>query len=274
MAVEGTEEEDIKEEDKIKLSLEIIFVRELKAFFSQIAKDNKDSILATGHEVSALKYEGQIRLMLEKHYRRVEESFSGKVGEELPEKEQKLSDEEKRLLVDLLMKWREDNSAISSGFIIDTTDRNLKSSIDQARNDITSNGIDPNNINLALIASAIFRKKNKTRPSLISETETQSASENTKFSDALVLSGFSGDGLRATTTENGDISTKRWRTVGDQRVRKIHAAVSGVEKPVDDVFIVGNEFLRYPGDRSLGATSKNLINCRCSLKYDIIRGNN
>jgi hypothetical protein len=32
---------------------------------------------------------------------------------------------------------------------------------------------------------------------------------------------------------------------------------------VDDVFTVGGERLRFPSDSSLGASAKNIINCRC-----------
>lgn len=66
---------------------------------------------------------------------------------------------------------------------------------------------------------------------------------------------------------------KAWITVGDERVRDSHVAagetygLEGAPIPVDQAFQLAGGQLRFPGDRSLGASLSELINCRCSLAY-------
>ena len=56
---------------------------------------------------------------------------------------------------------------------------------------------------------------------------------------------------------------KRWDAVNDHKTRPAHAQVDGKEIEFDKPFSVGGELMKFPGDRSLGATDKNIINCRC-----------
>lgn len=58
---------------------------------------------------------------------------------------------------------------------------------------------------------------------------------------------------------------KRWVSQRDEKVREAHDEADGQEVPVDEPFTVGGELLMYPGDTSLGATAKNIINCRCYI---------
>lgn len=82
-----------------------------------------------------------------------------------------------------------------------------------------------------------------------------------------------------TTIENGAINEvgnklekskrniwKRWKAVHDDKTRTQHAIADGKEVPFNKPFYVGGEYLMYPGDRSLGATDKNIINCRCRIE--------
>lgn len=54
---------------------------------------------------------------------------------------------------------------------------------------------------------------------------------------------------------------KRWSTMRDDRVRDWHDAAEGQLRPVNDAFVVGGEQLAFPGDASMGASLRNLINC-------------
>lgn len=64
--------------------------------------------------------------------------------------------------------------------------------------------------------------------------------------------------------------TKRWRSASDSRVRESHAALEGTAVPNDEPFIspLGSR-LMYPGDRSLGALAEDVIQCRCSVTYEV-----
>ena len=61
---------------------------------------------------------------------------------------------------------------------------------------------------------------------------------------------------------------KTWETFGDGKVRPSHKAVGGTRIPIDEPFTVGNSKLMFPNDTSLGADAEEIINCRCTLKFD------
>ena len=60
--------------------------------------------------------------------------------------------------------------------------------------------------------------------------------------------------------------TREWIATKDARTRHSHGAADGQRVGVDEPFTVGGEKLMFPGDGSLGASGKNLYNCRCSVK--------
>ena len=68
------------------------------------------------------------------------------------------------------------------------------------------------------------------------------------------------------------VKKKRWVTSGDSEVRRLHRDAGyryreGI--PVDQPFVLGGDFLMYPGDPN--GSAANIINCRCvqvSVKDD------
>lgn len=60
-------------------------------------------------------------------------------------------------------------------------------------------------------------------------------------------------------------ASKRWRTVGDGRVRATHSKAEGQTVPIDQPFSVGGSSLMYPGD-SNGAL-RETARCRCRLDF-------
>lgn len=54
-----------------------------------------------------------------------------------------------------------------------------------------------------------------------------------------------------------------WNSMEDSRVRKDHAIADKQTKPIDEPFTVGGSLLLYPGDTSLGASLRQIVNCRC-----------
>lgn len=74
------------------------------------------------------------------------------------------------------------------------------------------------------------------------------------------------DAVRANGAENS--VQKRWRTMGDERVRDTHAYLEGMTVPFDSRFYTyDNDSAEYPGGFSL---PENNINCRCVV--EVIRG--
>lgn len=60
---------------------------------------------------------------------------------------------------------------------------------------------------------------------------------------------------------------KRWITMRDKKVRETHKEVDGQIKAIDDLFYVGGSLMGYPRDGSLGASSSEIVGCRCSIEY-------
>lgn len=60
---------------------------------------------------------------------------------------------------------------------------------------------------------------------------------------------------------------KVWIDVRDSRERKTHLAVGGTIKKIDDAFLVGDSLMMFPKDTSMGASAKEIVNCRCTIKY-------
>lgn len=60
---------------------------------------------------------------------------------------------------------------------------------------------------------------------------------------------------------------KQWVDIRDKKERETHREVGGTIIPIEDVFVVGDSLMRYPKDSSLGAEAKEIINCRCTIKY-------
>ena len=89
------------------------------------------------------------------------------------------------------------------------------------------------------------------RAMLIAENEANSFWNDAEFTDAVAT------GKRR----------KTWHTIIDKRTRGTHRNINGVTKPITEPFEVGNYFMMYPRDETLGAGSEEIANCRCSVSY-------
>ena len=77
--------------------------------------------------------------------------------------------------------------------------------------------------------------------------------------------------VNAGTEISGDFTVitmnKRWMSMRDNRERTSHLEADNQIIGKDELFIVGGEKLRYPGDKLNGASASNLVNCRCRFSY-------
>jgi hypothetical protein len=61
---------------------------------------------------------------------------------------------------------------------------------------------------------------------------------------------------------------KRWLPTSSADPRLDHAAMVGVEVPMDEPFkLPGGVRMMYPGDTSLGAGPRQVVNCKCGIEY-------
>jgi hypothetical protein len=79
--------------------------------------------------------------------------------------------------------------------------------------------------------------------------------------------------------DNGKIGietvTKVWDATMDRRTRDAHAILDGDQVGFNEPFrSVTGSFLNHPGDQSLGASGKDIVNCRCTMriKVDFLAG--
>jgi len=119
-----------------------------------------------------------------------------------------------------------------------------------------------------------FVKRSKPRANSISITETLNATEGARLIEANTLL----DGKAAVQPKKKDEPPKLlmppiqlsdsliriWESRKDERVRETHIIADGQRVPgTATPFMVGNSLLMYPGDTSLGAEMKEIIDCRC-----------
>lgn len=60
---------------------------------------------------------------------------------------------------------------------------------------------------------------------------------------------------------------KRWKTQKDNKVRESHEKINGQEIDIDDAFLVGDSYMRFPKDIYYGASLKEISGCRCTVEY-------
>lgn len=68
---------------------------------------------------------------------------------------------------------------------------------------------------------------------------------------------------------DASLVTRKWRSAGDRRVRHTHMVMNGqVVQGMDLAFqSPSGAMLRYPTDRSLGASTNEILGCRCDVEY-------
>lgn len=61
--------------------------------------------------------------------------------------------------------------------------------------------------------------------------------------------------------------THTWHTMKDYRVRNSHQEVDGIVLPIDEAFAVGDSMMMFPRDTSFGASTEEIVGCRCWNTY-------
>ncbi len=60
---------------------------------------------------------------------------------------------------------------------------------------------------------------------------------------------------------------KQWMDVRDKKERETHLQVGRTIKSIEEPFLVGDSLMQYPKDTSFGASSSEIVNCRCVIRY-------
>lgn len=240
-----------------KLKLERTFSREIRSLFAREAKKfrgilKEDSL----GRFMAINSMAEWEKVLFKHYERTQKTFGHVNFDELPEE----FDDEEYLL--LLLFWRREQARKRS-LLIAATDEKVKNMAIRKTDASFIGKPKPSDDEFSLIATSNMRRLNKGRVGNIATTETQAAAESTKFIES---DHFFKKKPVPPDREKVKVK-KRWLTKRDDRVRMWHRTADGQTKDYDVPFFVMQEYLRFPGDDELGATSDNLNNCRCIAQY-------
>lgn len=252
-----------------KISLEAKLRPKVNKLFKRMVNAHKRSVATTGMPPNAQEFKLEWAELLFEHYELVQTAFNGTVAafqvKQVAEAQEPTAEE---LLAGALLGWAETQAPRQAKFITVTSNNNVADAMAQARESLLEEGESLDNRSMAAASGAILTRSMAGRVGSIVMTETQSAAESTKIMEAYGLSDINptlalGGAVVVSTT------TKRWQTVGDNRVRGTHVLANGQVRQLSGAFDVGGEQLRYPGDSGLGATPKNTANCRCSSIYQI-----
>jgi hypothetical protein len=262
-----------------KLDLERRFRPALTRLFNAVAADFRAVVAATGQAPDARNFQPDFNAEFRKHYKRTQKAFKGDGRRSLegkqvePENEQSLEE----LIAAALIAWRLDTAQSQANIVTNTNQIQMQDSITKARQQLQEDGEQQiTNTTLALAATAVLRRFFKARIERIIVTETQNAAESTRQIEAEALSGRVPFPLARVPDVQPvtplRLISKTWVTVGDTRVRPSHVAMDDRTIAQFDFFVVGPSMsrMRYPGDPSQGAAAAELINCRCSSRYQLL----
>lgn len=254
-----------------KIALERTFKREIKTLFRRMLNDFRIAVAATGRPQGSKKYVGAWDAALRVQYARVQRAFRGQVTTQAGNKAWAWSVKQDAgdAFIDMeLLDWAERFAPEQADYIAATSDEDMAASVDGARSSIAADGGTLDNRTIAAVAMALLAQRFAGRTNTIAQTSTQSAAETTKYTEA-TAAGSQRDAVFVNPDAQPIKITKTWVTVGDSRVRPSHVAINGTTLPNDGIFVLNTgSRLRFAGDMLLGAAIGDIINCRCTTRYE------
>lgn len=276
----------------IKKKLEVKFSSELNRLFKRIGADLNNTIAETGGSISAASYSNDLSRILDRNYKRVQREFTKQILNFLRDNRNNLDENLVNALSQIaqargttlnkltaqlgrevrndLDAFREFNVIESTEVITATTQKEIDNAINKSTELLRQEvGENFTNGQLARQTRSNFLARQNFRARTIAATETQNAAEGTKQIERDSVFSI----RNSNTARELDIppieGRDTWVTQGDSLVRAgngtpfDHLAADGQEKR-NGAFTVSGQKLRFPGDRSLGASLGNIVSCRCS----------
>ncbi|MDO4945687.1 MAG: phage minor head protein [Ruminococcus sp.] len=88
-----------------------------------------------------------------------------------------------------------------------------------------------------------------------SRARTISRTEINSLCECAALEGYYQSGY----------TQKKWKSFKDEKTRETHRTADGQIRNLFEPFSVGDSLLMFPQDSSLGASAKEIVNCRCIM---------
>ena len=260
-----------------KIAFENIFLPEIKAYFKVIRTDFEVFYSSTGQAISMEEYRDITLALIKKQYNRVSKVFKYDLRKNEKKQDETQEQGEDRLISTAIIFFILTEAKKTTDFILQTNAKNITEAIGKARVVLFEKGIPETKQAIAKEASAILKDKFEGRTQTIAITETQLPAEASKQIEANVLAGeqalddFQMEGLAVGGVIVIEKANKTWRARMNEVTRPWHARADGQTVRLNQPYIVDNEYLKFPRDASLGATAKNIANCYCDSKIEIIR---
>jgi len=253
----------------LKIKLERRLVTKIRPLFREINRNAKNYFELENKIPDVIKdHKIELEVLLRNHYKRVAKDFKNRLRLSVEKSIQKKYIEIKSTstLEKAISDYIVFRANTQSEYILDTTQKELNNAYTSSVFDETIQTREE------FIKEASFQADRKAlgRAGNIGLTETQNMAESSKFLEAKYI--FSEDQLVVggvpITTENSEIF-KTWTAFLTEVTREWHADADDQTVLQSDPFVVGGEYLMFPGDMSLGATLKNICNCRCNTSRAI-----
>lgn len=212
--------------------------------------------------------EEMLRAQLREHYEIVSRDFDHQMSDALPDDLKPGQIEQGQIRTVLAQMFTSRSNEVSSRHMANAQDL-LTWSVARARRIIRDDD-DLKDENLPVLAANTFLTRERARMNGLAIAETQYAAEQTKGIEVLALVGQ----LTGEQKLDGQ-AIKTWRSQGDSRVRRPpqsqfdHSTADGQRVLTNEPFVVSGQLMRWPGDTAMGATSGNVMGCRCSAIYDV-----
>jgi hypothetical protein len=197
--------------------------------------------------------------LLRKNYKKIADFYSKTIRRRLGATVTKEVSNEVKVLVDNFIK---EQSFISANNILTTSQKDALIAFERSAIQDAVSGQMLTYEQIAKNVKTILDEANKGRLKTIAITEVGKTSETSKMIEATQIH-------QSGVINNETIlqSMKDWNSVLDGKTRPAHAMADGQSVPINEPFIVDGERLMFPKDSSLGASAKNIINCRCKASY-------
>ena len=256
-----------------KVKLEDNVSPKLTRFFREISRSITPVLRVTGRVPSLNAFKDDLVEILRKHYVKVAKDFKGdavttltkSAGIDVETKQEtieEVADEATQIVDEALATIIALRAPRQADFILQTTEKELNQSMDKVIVDAAKEGERLTLAEQGRRTARDFNQKIPGRVETIAIVETQAMAEDTKLTEAETIAATGGVAITLAMR-------KVWNTVLDEATRDSHAIADLQKRTIIEPFNVQGQFLKVPGDTSLGATLDNIIGCRCAAEFRI-----
>jgi hypothetical protein len=242
--------EKYKQELKIKLQFEKTLSNSVLSVFVVMTRDLKKN-LQNGALIDVNDYRPLFLKIMLKYSLKVSKEFKRSYREAKEEEDDEIDKAIALFLASFL-----DNQLF---YINKTTEAQIREMYYTSQQELLEAGTPITNEATAQKVSEKFIKSGKARSNVIATEVVNTVAEKSKAIEMEVLI--------KNNPSLFEYVEKIWITVLDGRERDTHHAANSQRVNYNDPFHIGDSLMMFPRDSSMGASLKEIINCRCGCIY-------